>query len=140
MKIHTFVSHKALAAVFLLGVALPAPAQTPAAAPRPATAASQAKPQAKPETKPETKQQQRIDDRRWNELADQADALLGKGDFSQAESVSRELVAEGLRVFGDNHANTAVSYTSLGTSLLRQGGAAPLVDELRRRTATLLAS
>ena len=78
MKIHTFVSHKALAAVFLLGVALPAPAQTPAAAPRPATPASQAKSQ----TQPDTKQQQRIDDRRWNELADQADALLGKGDFS----------------------------------------------------------
>ena len=131
MKIHTFVSHKALAAVFLLGVALPAPAQTPAAAPRPATAATQAKPQAKPDTK----QQQRIDDRRWNELADQADALLGKGDFSQAESVSRELVAEGLRVFGDNHANTAVSYTSLGTSLLRQGKYGAAETELRRALA-----
>jgi CHAT domain-containing protein/Flp pilus assembly protein TadD len=107
----------ALAALLLL-TAFPVAAQTPAPA--------------KPAPPGAARQVQRVDDKRWNDLADQADALLAKGDFSQAESVARELVTEGLRVFGDAHANTAVSYTSLGTALLRQGKYGPAEAELRR--------
>ncbi len=98
---------------------------------------AQTPPAAKPGAKPAAaaRPAQRVDDRRWNELADQAEALLGKGDFAQAESVSRELLAEGLRVFGEDHANSAVSYTSLGTALLRQAKYGPAEAELRRALA-----
>ena len=109
-------------AALLLGVALPAAAQTPPAAKKPSTQGA-------------VRAAQRVDDKRWTDLADQADALLAKGAFSEAEGVARELVSEALRVFGDGHANTAVSYSSLGTALLRQAKYGPAEAELRRALA-----
>src|ERR1043165_4578219 len=52
-------------------------------------------------------QAQRADDRHWQELADQAEALLAKGDLPNAERAGRQLVDEGKKVFGDGHANVA---------------------------------
>ncbi len=119
---------------FIAGIALftllsvvmpPAAAQTPPGAkpPVPAPVQGAARPA------------QRFDDKHWNDLADQADALLAKGEFSQAESVARELVAEGLRVYGGEHANTAVSHTILGTALLRQARYGAAEIELRQALA-----
>lgn len=87
---------------------LPAAAQStpPPAAQRPQAAAAPA---------------QRIDDARWQTLADQSEDLLGKGDFSGAEKAGRDLVEEGKRVFGEGHPNLAASYSILGGALLKQG-------------------
>ena len=62
-----------------------------------------------------------VDDRHWQELADQAEAGLAKGDFSKAEQVARQLVEEALRIFGEAHANTAASRSILGWALFREG-------------------
>lgn len=62
-----------------------------------------------------------VDDRRWRQLADEAEEALAKGGFSTAELVSRQLVEEALHIFGDGHANTAASRSILGSALLRQG-------------------
>lgn len=73
-----------------------------------------------------------IDDRRWQDLADQTDTALAKGDFGAAEQLGRQLVEEGLRVFGDAHANTASSYSLLASALFRQGRYAESESQFRR--------
>jgi len=73
-----------------------------------------------------------VDDRRWQDLADQTDNALAKGDFGAAEQLGRQLVEEGLRVFGDAHANTASSYSLLASALFRQGRYAESESQFRR--------
>lgn len=60
-------------------------------------------------------------DRRWNELADQAEALLAKGSFAAAESAAREMMAEANRVFPANHNNLAASHTIMGSVNFKLG-------------------
>src|SRR6478672_4210354 len=93
-----------------------------------AGAAAQTQTQSKPAAKPPAQKPaarpapaQRVDDRQWQSLADQAEDLLGKGDFSASERVARDLVEEAKRVFGPDHANTGTSLSILGGSLLKQG-------------------
>ena len=73
-----------------------------------------------------------VDDRRWQELADQTDGALAKGDYPGAERFGRELVDEGLRIFGDAHANAAASLSLLGSALFRQGKHAEAESQFRR--------
>ena len=75
---------------------------------------------------------QAIDDRAWQDLADQTDNALAKGDFGAAEQLGRRLVEEGLRVFGGAHANTASSYSLLASALFRQGRYAESGSQFRR--------
>ncbi len=65
--------------------------------------------------------QQRVDDRQWQTLADQAEELLARGDFPGSERVARQLVEEAGRVFSADHVNMAGSLAILGGSLLKQG-------------------
>ena len=63
---------------------------------------------------------QRIDDRQWQSLADQAEDLLAKSDLAGAERAARALVEEGRRIFPADHANQAAGYSILGGVLLKQ--------------------
>jgi len=63
---------------------------------------------------------QRIDDRLWQSLADQAEDLLARGDLAGAERAARALVDEGRRIFPADHANQAAGYSILGGALLKQ--------------------
>jgi tetratricopeptide (TPR) repeat protein len=73
-----------------------------------------------------------VDDRRWQDLADRTDNTLAKGDFRAAEQFGRQLVEEGLRVFGNAHANTAASYSLLASALFRQGCYTEAESQFRR--------
>ena len=73
-----------------------------------------------------------VDDRRWQELADQAETALARGDFAGSERTARELVAEGLRIFGEAHPNTAAGYSTLASALFRQGRYAEAESQFRR--------
>jgi len=96
-----------------------AAAQTAPAKPRVQAVPPKAAPTTAPTPRPQV--QQRYDDRQWQALADQAEDLLAKGDFPGAERVARQLVEEGQRVFGGDHANMSASLSILGGSLLKQG-------------------
>ncbi len=90
-----------------LGVDLPASAQAPQKRQPPGVRATQAAKQ--------------IDDRRWQELMDQAEAHIGKGDYARGEDSARQLVEEALRLFTDSHPDTATSLNVLADAQLRQG-------------------
>src|SRR6476660_7025312 len=96
--------------VLCAGVAAQTPVQI-----RPAAKPPAQKPAARPAPA------QRVDDRQWQTLADQAEDLLSKGDFSGSERVARDLVEEAKRVFAPDHANIATSLSILDGSLLKQG-------------------
>lgn len=118
--IRTAVLLLSVALVLGVGLARPAWAQAgkaPAGAGRPAQART-----APPVTAPvQAQQAPRLDDKRWADLADESEEALAKGDFGRAEARGRELVDEGRRVFGDDHGNTAASFSILGSVLFRQG-------------------
>ena len=101
-----------MAAVFALGADLSAygqtsKAQTPQerrkAAPRPA------------------QQAKRVDDRHWQQLMDQAEGQIAKGDYATAEGTAQQLVAEARRIFGDSHPDTATSLNVIADAQMRQG-------------------
>ncbi|MFH1602940.1 MAG: tetratricopeptide repeat protein, partial [Pseudomonadota bacterium] len=94
-----------LAIALLLGVDPSAYAQ--AQAKRPAARRSQ--------------QVTRVDDRRWQELMDQAEAQLAKGEYARAEDSGRHLVAEASRIFGEDHPDTATSLNVLADAQFQQG-------------------
>ena len=78
--------------------------------------------QNRPQTAPRPAQQaKRVDDRRWQELMDQAEAQIAKGEYARGEDSGRQLVEEALRVFGDSHPDTATSLNVLADAQLRQG-------------------
>ena len=62
-----------------------------------------------------------VDDRRWRELMDQAEAQIAKGDYARAEGTGRLLVDEALTIFGDNDPETATSLNVLADAQMRQG-------------------
>ncbi len=78
---------------------------------------------------------QRVDDRHWQQLADQAEGLLAKGNFSDAEQAGRQLVVEAKRIFGANHVNTASSFSILGAVLLKQGRYGEAEEQFREALA-----
>jgi len=96
-----------LAAALALGVDQCAYAQTqqkrPQAAPRPA------------------QQAKRVDDRRWQELMDQAEAQIAKGEYARGEDSGRLLVEEALRIFGDSDPDVATSLNVFADAQMRQG-------------------
>ncbi len=96
-----------LAAVFALGVDLSAYGQDAQkrrqAAPRPA------------------QQAKRVDDRHWQELMDQAEAQIAKGEYARGEETARQLVEEAKKIFGDSHPDTATSLNVIADAQMRQG-------------------
>ena len=47
-------------------------------------------------------QAKRVDDRRWQELMDQAETQIAKGEYARGEDSARLLLEEALRIFGDS--------------------------------------
>lgn len=94
-----------LTLVLALGAQSPALAQVPKKG-QPQGAAPQAK---------------RVDDRRWQELMDQAETQIAKGEYARGEDSGRRLVEEALRIFGDGHPETATSLNVVADAQLRQG-------------------
>ena len=96
-----------LAAVLALGVDLSAYGQTQqkkrTPAPRPAQQAT------------------RVDDRHWQELMDQAEARIARGEYARGEDTARQLVEEARRIFGNSHPDTATSLNVIADAQLRQG-------------------
>lgn len=78
---------------------------------------------------------QRADDRRWQELADQAESLLAKGDLRGAEQAGRALVEEAKRIFPAGHANLASSISTLGAVFLKQGKYGEAEEQFREALA-----
>ena len=98
----------ALTFALALGAAPPAYAQVPAKkAQQPAPRVSQ--------------QAKRVDDRRWQELMDQAEAQIAKGEYARGEDSGRLLVEEASKLFGDDHPETATSLNVVADAQLRQG-------------------
>ena len=63
----------------------------------------------------------RVDDGRWRELMDQADANIAKGEYAAGEQSATQLVEEARRVFGNDHPDTATSLNILADAQMRQG-------------------
>ena len=91
-------------------------AQTPIAKPKPP-----AKPAAQAPRPAAQSQAAAVDDRRWNELADQAEDNLAKGSFSAAEAAARQMLDEAIRIFPPEHLNIASSQSILGSVHFKQG-------------------
>ncbi|MBE0612853.1 MAG: CHAT domain-containing protein [Burkholderiales bacterium] len=63
----------------------------------------------------------RVDDRHWQELMDQSEALIAKGEYARGEESARLLVDEAKKIFGDSHPDTATSLNVIADAQLRQG-------------------
>ena len=63
----------------------------------------------------------RADDRRWQELMDQAEAQIAKGEYARGEDTGRQLTEEALRLFGDSDPDTATSLNVFADAQMRQG-------------------
>jgi CHAT domain-containing protein/tetratricopeptide (TPR) repeat protein len=96
-----------LAVVFALGAELSAYAQTQQKKRPPAPRPGQ--------------QAKRVDDRHWQELMDQAEAQIAKGEYARGEDTARQLVEEAKRIFGDSHPDTATSLNVIADAQMRQG-------------------
>ncbi|HEX4330435.1 MAG TPA: CHAT domain-containing tetratricopeptide repeat protein [Burkholderiales bacterium] len=59
------------------------------------------------------------DAQRWQQLQGDAETQLGKGDYTQAESLARQAVAAGLAGFGPGDPNVAASYAVQGGAQLK---------------------
>ena len=66
-------------------------------------------------------QAKRVDDRHWQELMDQAEARIAKGEYALGEETARQLVDEARKIFGDGHPDTATSLNVLADAQMRQG-------------------
>src|ERR1017187_2475159 len=78
--------------------------------------------QNRPQTAPRPSQQaKRVDDRHWQELMDQAEAQIAKGEYARGEDTGRQLVEEAQRIFGDSHPDTATSLNVIADAQMRQG-------------------
>lgn len=66
-------------------------------------------------------QAKRVDDRHWQELMDQAEARIAKGEYASGEESARQLVDEARKLFGDGHPDTATSLNVLADAQMRQG-------------------
>ncbi|TSA14961.1 MAG: CHAT domain-containing protein [Betaproteobacteria bacterium] len=96
-----------VAAVLALGVALSAFGQERQKQRQPAQRAA---PQAK-----------QVDDRHWQELMDQAEARIAKGEYAGGEEIALKLVEEAKKLFGDGHPDTATSLNVIADAQMRQG-------------------
>ena len=82
---------------------------------------AQQRPQAQRQSAKPAAPAPQIDDRRWQQLADDAEGALAKGEYSGAEAYGRQLLDEARGIFGSDHINTAASHSILGSAFLRQG-------------------
>src|SRR3954471_24883874 len=57
----------------------------------------------------------------WEDLADEAEAMLARADYAGAQQAGEKLLEQALRLFGASHGNTAASHSVLGSALFKQG-------------------
>ncbi|MBK8065691.1 MAG: tetratricopeptide repeat protein [Betaproteobacteria bacterium] len=99
-----------------------------------AALAQSAKPAARaPAGKPAPARQ--VDDRRYAELATQAEGAYQRGDFAAAQSAAAQAIDEGLRAYAGEHANLGRALNVLGAALLRQGKYPEAEVQFRRMLA-----
>jgi len=65
--------------------------------------------------------QRQVDDAQFRAMIGQAEQALQKGDYPGAHSAAQGAAAEGARVFGADHPNTAAAYNLIAAAFLRQG-------------------
>jgi CHAT domain-containing protein/tetratricopeptide (TPR) repeat protein len=115
------------------GVAIPvANAQTPAPKPAAAKPSAQTPKPAAQAQKPAAQQGPAVDDRRWSDLADQAEDHLAKGSFAAAEAAGRDMLDEAIRIFPREHPNIAASHSILGSVHFKQGRYADAEAQFRQ--------
>lgn len=85
------------------------------------SAYAQAQQKGRPPAPRPGQQAKRADDRHWQELMDQAEAQIAKGEYARGEDTGRQLVEEAQRIFGDNHPDTATSLNVIADAQMRQG-------------------
>lgn len=85
------------------------------------SAYAQAQQKGRPPAPRPGQQAKRVDDRHWQELMDQAEAQIAKGEYARGEDTGRQLVEEAQRIFGDNHPDTATSLNVIADAQMRQG-------------------
>jgi len=110
------------------------------------SAQSASKPASKPASQPSAKPAARVpagkpaaarqvDDRRYAELAAQAEAAYQRGDFPAAQAAALQALEEGAQVYGADHANLGRALNVSGASLLRQGKFTEAEAQFRRMLA-----
>ncbi len=90
--------------------------------------------QAQPRKAPAQRQQQ-VDDRQFRAHLDEARQALQKGDFDATHAAASRAVAEGTRLFGADHPNTAAAYNLVAAAYLRQGKFSEAEANFRRMLA-----
>lgn len=72
------------------------------------------------------------DAQRWQQLQNDAEAALAKGDYGQAESLAKQAVAAGNAGFGPGDQNVAASYSVLGAVQLKNSNLAEAENNFRQ--------
>lgn len=65
--------------------------------------------------------QRQVDDAQFRAQVDEATQAFQKGDFEATHAAAQRAVAEGTRVYGADHPNTAAAYNLIAAAFLRQG-------------------
>ncbi len=89
-------------------------------------------PQRKPAAGPAQRQ---VDDTQFRAHLDSATQALQKGDFEGTHAAAQRAVAEGTRVFGADHPNTAAAYNLSAAAYFRQGKFSEAEANFRRMLA-----
>jgi CHAT domain-containing protein/tetratricopeptide (TPR) repeat protein len=75
------------------------------------------------------------DDKQWEQLADQTEAALAKGDLAKADQLGRRLVIDAKRIYGPAHSNTASGLSILGAVFLKEGKYGDAEEQFREALA-----
>ncbi len=65
--------------------------------------------------------QRQVDDQAFRAAIAEAEQAFQKGDFATTQSAAERAAAEGTRVYGADHPNTAAAFNLVGAAFLRQG-------------------
>jgi CHAT domain-containing protein/tetratricopeptide (TPR) repeat protein len=84
---------------------------------------------------PDPASPQRVDARGWQQQADQAEALLAKGDLRGAEQAALLAVQQAKQLFGVDRPNTAASLSILGAVYLKEGRFSDAEEQFRQALA-----
>lgn len=80
--------------------------------------------------------QRQVDDRQFKEHIAQATQALQKGDFEGTHAAAKLAEAEGTRLFGADHPNTAAAYNLIAAAFFRQGKFSEAEANFRRMLAS----
>jgi CHAT domain-containing protein/Tfp pilus assembly protein PilF len=75
------------------------------------------------------------DAQRWQQLQDDAQTQLAKGDYTKAEATARQALAAGIAGFGAGDPNVAASYSLLGAAQLKNNSLVEAESDFRQALA-----